>query len=168
MTHNRHHKMGKGGHCICPKCGNRLPHRNSIPCRDERCPDCGAKMLREGSDHHKLFLAKKTKAAQVSEDTVRAFVGVIKKGLESIYDNVFEPFAKARKKSTLYDTLCHMNDRALAELGIARSQIPCVVMNAFEGKTTETIERVCGGVIRIWAPPSKKAPPVGGDNKIAA
>jgi len=45
--------MGSGGHCVCPKCGERVPHRSGVPCREERCPKCGTVMLREGSYHHK-------------------------------------------------------------------------------------------------------------------
>jgi hypothetical protein len=32
-----------------------------IPCQDERCPKCGAKMLREGSYHHDLLEKKRAK-----------------------------------------------------------------------------------------------------------
>ena len=44
--------MGAGGTCICPKCGNKVPHDAGIPCIEERCPSCGAAMVREGSAHH--------------------------------------------------------------------------------------------------------------------
>ena len=44
--------MGSGGACICPKCGQRAPHRPGVPCLDERCPECGVAMVREGSAHH--------------------------------------------------------------------------------------------------------------------
>lgn len=54
----RLHVMGAGGFCICPKCETRLPHRDGVPCQDERCPQCGAKMLREGSPHHELWQKK--------------------------------------------------------------------------------------------------------------
>jgi hypothetical protein len=57
-TQLRRHDMGPGGDCICPKCGSRKPHRDGVPCQQERCPDCGAKLLREGSRHHALWLAK--------------------------------------------------------------------------------------------------------------
>ena len=52
-------RMGSGGYCVCPKCGKKGPHQRGIPCQDERCPTCGVKMLREGSDHYLLWLKKK-------------------------------------------------------------------------------------------------------------
>ncbi len=58
MTEERRHEMGTGGYCVCPKCGEKTMHRDSVPCQEERCPDCGAKLLREGSHHHKLFQQK--------------------------------------------------------------------------------------------------------------
>lgn len=57
LQHNLH-EMGLGGNCICPKCGKRMPHRRGVPCQLEHCPECGAKLLREGSYHHRLWLAK--------------------------------------------------------------------------------------------------------------
>lgn len=53
--------MGTGGDCICPKCGEKTPHKRGIPCQEERCPKCGAKMLREGSYHHELLEKKRAK-----------------------------------------------------------------------------------------------------------
>lgn len=53
--------MGPGGFCICSKCGYKKPHEAGIPCRDEKCPKCGTKMVREGSYHHKLIEEKKKK-----------------------------------------------------------------------------------------------------------
>jgi len=47
-------RMGPGGNCVCPKCGEKIPHRRGVPCQEEQCPNCGAKMLREGSTHHQL------------------------------------------------------------------------------------------------------------------
>lgn len=52
-------RMGSGGYCVCPKCGKKLPHERGTPCMQVSCPDCGATMVREGSDHHKAFLRKK-------------------------------------------------------------------------------------------------------------
>jgi hypothetical protein len=44
--------MGAGGACICPKCGQRTPHIPGTPCMQERCPECGVALVREGSAHH--------------------------------------------------------------------------------------------------------------------
>lgn len=51
--------LGKGGDCICPKCETTIPHQRGVPCQQERCPECGAKMLRVGSEHHTLWLKKR-------------------------------------------------------------------------------------------------------------
>ena len=56
------HEMVPGGHCVCPHCGGRLPHRRGTHCQDERCPECGAKMLREGSWDHQHWRAKLRRA----------------------------------------------------------------------------------------------------------
>lgn len=58
MTIMRRHEMGEGGICICPRCGTTAPHKQGVPCQEERCPNCGAKLMREGSHHHQLFLKK--------------------------------------------------------------------------------------------------------------
>ncbi|MGA9751786.1 MAG: ferredoxin [Acidobacteriota bacterium] len=54
------HKRGGGpsGTCICLKCGNKVPHQAGTPCMDTKCPQCGATMVREGSEHHLRFLEK--------------------------------------------------------------------------------------------------------------
>ena len=44
--------LGIGGFCVCPKCGHRVPHKQGVPCLDERCSTCGVAMVREGSPHH--------------------------------------------------------------------------------------------------------------------
>ena len=62
----RRHEMGDGGFCICPKCDEKINHNDGVPCKQERCPECGAKMLREGSHHHKLLLEKR--AAKKEKD----------------------------------------------------------------------------------------------------
>ncbi len=51
--------MGADGFCICPKCGEKVPHIAGRPCQQILCPKCNTKMLREGSEHHQLFLKKK-------------------------------------------------------------------------------------------------------------
>lgn len=58
-SEQRQHDMGFGGYCICPKCETKLPHRDGVRCQDERCPQCGAKLLREGSEHWVLWQEKK-------------------------------------------------------------------------------------------------------------
>lgn len=54
----RRHGLGPGGACICPRCGARIPHRQGVRCTDARCPSCGIGLLREGSEHHRLWLVK--------------------------------------------------------------------------------------------------------------
>ena len=58
MNKNIKNRLGKGGECICPKCDTSVKHIRGIPCHDTICPKCGSKMLRVGSDHHKLWLEK--------------------------------------------------------------------------------------------------------------
>jgi len=58
MTVERRHDMGAGGHCVCPKCGEKTLHHSGTPCQEEHCPKCGAKLLREDSYHHQLFRQK--------------------------------------------------------------------------------------------------------------
>ena len=51
--------LGAEGECICPRCEKRFAHRRGIPCQQERCPDCNAKLLRVGSAHYDLWVKKK-------------------------------------------------------------------------------------------------------------
>lgn len=59
MPKNISSGLGAEGYCLCPKCGEKIPHRQGVPCQEERCPRCGAKMLREGSKHHQLWEEKR-------------------------------------------------------------------------------------------------------------
>ena len=42
---------GPGGSCVCPQCGNKVPHQPGIPCFQVKCPQCGTNMVREGIQH---------------------------------------------------------------------------------------------------------------------
>lgn len=68
MTEKHRHDMGAGGLCLCPKCGEKIQHQDGIRCQDESCPQCGAKMLREGSHHHRLFEQKMAQKKAEGED----------------------------------------------------------------------------------------------------
>ncbi|KAA3609234.1 MAG: ferredoxin [Calditrichaeota bacterium] len=65
-TNGESEEMGPEGKCVCPKCGEKQNHRSGTRCQDEKCPQCGAKMLREGSHHHQLFEKKKMEKGQTS------------------------------------------------------------------------------------------------------
>lgn len=47
--------MGPVGYCVCPVCGYREPKKPGVPCRQIKCPVCGAYLVREGSPHHKAL-----------------------------------------------------------------------------------------------------------------
>jgi hypothetical protein len=38
---------GPGGNCVCPSCGEKIPHEQGMPCRSVKCPKCGNFMIRE-------------------------------------------------------------------------------------------------------------------------
>ena len=38
---------GPGGNCVCPQCGNKVPHIVGEPCNKKSCPNCGTVMTRE-------------------------------------------------------------------------------------------------------------------------
>ena len=37
---------GPGGYCMCPKCGEKIPHQQGMPCSSVTCPKCGLNMVR--------------------------------------------------------------------------------------------------------------------------
>jgi hypothetical protein len=57
--------MGGGGFCVCPTCGQRVPHRAGMPCLDERCPKCHVAMVREGSPHHQEIESRRAEREPV-------------------------------------------------------------------------------------------------------
>jgi hypothetical protein len=38
---------GPGGVCVCPNCGQKVPHQLNTPCYELKCPKCGSPMTRE-------------------------------------------------------------------------------------------------------------------------
>ncbi len=38
--------LGPGGECVCPSCGHKVAHTRGVPCYQQTCPKCGAKMTR--------------------------------------------------------------------------------------------------------------------------
>lgn len=75
MAVERRHDMGPFGYCVCPKCEKKFPHGRGVKCQEERCPECGAKMLREGSYHYQLWLEKKEKRKHHDIDTRKGWRG---------------------------------------------------------------------------------------------
>ncbi|MGV9171327.1 MAG: hypothetical protein ACOC44_14685 [Promethearchaeia archaeon] len=37
---------GPGGECVCPQCGEVVQHQVGVPCNQQNCPKCGARMVR--------------------------------------------------------------------------------------------------------------------------
>lgn len=37
---------GTGGVCVCPRCGEKMPHQTGQPCNQITCPKCGTTMTR--------------------------------------------------------------------------------------------------------------------------
>lgn len=38
---------GPLGNCVCPSCGEKVPHKQGTPCFNMNCPKCGTRMVRE-------------------------------------------------------------------------------------------------------------------------
>ena len=39
--------FGRGGFCVCAKCGEKIPHQREVKCTTVKCPKCGHTMVRE-------------------------------------------------------------------------------------------------------------------------
>ena len=50
---------GRGGSCVCPKCGHKGSHKRGVPCMETRCPQCNSVMFREGGEHHQQAVEKR-------------------------------------------------------------------------------------------------------------
>ncbi len=37
---------GPEGQCVCPGCGEKVPHQAGVPCFQVKCTKCGQKMIR--------------------------------------------------------------------------------------------------------------------------
>jgi len=49
---------GMSDHCICIKCSYTSIKKRGIPCMEEKCPTCGAVLLREGGYHYQKAKGK--------------------------------------------------------------------------------------------------------------
>ncbi len=38
--------LGPEGFCLCPQCGEKVPHQRGNPCYSINCPKCGTRMIR--------------------------------------------------------------------------------------------------------------------------
>jgi len=36
--------LGGTSECVCPKCGEKMPHRRGVPCSEVKCPKCDSPM----------------------------------------------------------------------------------------------------------------------------
>lgn len=70
MPTERRHTMGSGGCCICPRCDTEIAHTRGTPCMEEHCPECNAKMVRKGSEHHRLVQARRSGGPRATGDRI--------------------------------------------------------------------------------------------------
>lgn len=51
--------FGRGGFCVCTKCGEKVSHVRGVKCTTQKCPACGHTLVREE------LLAKKESVVHV-------------------------------------------------------------------------------------------------------
>ena len=39
--------VGPNGHCVCPKCGEKVSHKAGVPCTSRKCPKCDSSLVRD-------------------------------------------------------------------------------------------------------------------------
>lgn len=39
--------FGAPAYCVCPQCGEKVPHQAGFPCTSVKCPKCQTLMIRE-------------------------------------------------------------------------------------------------------------------------
>jgi len=41
----RDSRKGRTNNCVCPNCGEKIPHESGVPCNSHKCPSCGSRMV---------------------------------------------------------------------------------------------------------------------------
>lgn len=41
-----HPGAGPSGQCVCPECGEKIPHQAGVPCYSLICPKCSSPLVR--------------------------------------------------------------------------------------------------------------------------
>ncbi|MFW6375892.1 MAG: 4Fe-4S binding protein [Thermoplasmatota archaeon] len=44
-TKNGRSVEGSSNNCVCPNCGEKVPHQRGVPCNKHQCPSCGTSMV---------------------------------------------------------------------------------------------------------------------------
>ncbi|MFP4051763.1 MAG: 4Fe-4S binding protein [Thermoplasmata archaeon] len=46
-TKGRRSNGGSSNSCVCPNCGEKVPHQRGVSCNKHQCPSCGTRMIRD-------------------------------------------------------------------------------------------------------------------------
>ena len=111
MKRESGHEMGEGGYCICPKCEKRTTHRQGIPCQDEKCPACGAPVLRaEGEVAYRC--TGKQCPAQLRE-TIKNFAGKTAMNIDGLGEKLVSVLVDSEMVTSFAD-LYRLDQEAVA------------------------------------------------------